>query len=129
MRRSIFDTDSGSRIVQPDSNMMRCWRWRILAQRGDELGVLGAVLMAESLNRGYRKEGEEMGEKGWREKDFAGPSGARYREPSELGDLAEALGAGGAVDAGEDVVAGDGVPGHMGGQIVAAVDELLEFLR
>ena len=33
----LFDTVSGIRLVLPDSNILRSWRWRALAQSGDEL--------------------------------------------------------------------------------------------
>src|SRR5687767_8494019 len=60
------------------------------------------------------------------------PPQALYRlsepdvEPSR--DLAEPAGVDGSVDAGDDVLARDDVPGHVPGQVVAAVDEGVELL-
>src|SRR5688500_2798703 len=50
-------------------------------------------------------------------------------EACALRDLAQALGLRGAVDAGEDEVAGGDVPRHLRRQVVAASDEGLELGR
>src|SRR5829696_10582513 len=45
------------------------------------------------------------------------------------GDLLQPLRLARALDAGEDIVARDGVPAHLAREVVAAVDELLKLLR
>ena len=59
---------------------------------------------------------------------FSGDQKSKLIHTRNLCDLFQALGACGATDPWEDVIAGNHIPAHLAGQGVASFDELAEFV-